>query len=75
MLQETLSNGGKLVKVTGGSGLAVDGVPGARRGLVVESAVSCANGDGRQRGRYKLTQRATAGTDLWRVARCAPTNA
>ncbi len=64
---EKLIEGGSLVRVHGGSGLAVEGVPGARRGLVVTSALSFVDGSRRRSGRYRLTMRAVAGTDLWRV--------
>lgn len=71
MIHEPLIEGGSLVRVIGGSGLAVEGVPGSKRGLVVHSALSSANGDRYSRGRYQLTQRVIAGTDLWRVKRLA----
>lgn len=68
MLKEQLSNGGWLVQLASGS-LAVEGVPSAYRHQVVESALSCADGDRRRRGVYRLTRKAVAGTDLWYVQR------
>lgn len=66
---ENLIEGGKLVAVYGASGIAVEGVPGAKRGMVVHSASSHIDGDREVRGAYRLTVRAVAGTDLWYVRR------
>jgi hypothetical protein len=71
-MREYLVGGGWLVRVHGGSGLAVEGVPDAHRGHVVTSALSYLDGDRRVAGQYRLTQRAVAGTDLWRVRRLGP---
>jgi hypothetical protein len=72
MNREELVGGGYLVHVVGGSGLAVEEVPSAKRGLVVQSAYSHLDGTERRAGRYVLTQRAVRGSDLWRVRRVAP---
>lgn len=72
-MRENLVGGGRLVKIEGGSGLGVEGVPNAKRGLIVQSASSHAvSGDIHGAGRYQLTQRAVEGTDLWRVKRIEP---
>ena len=65
--REELIGGGYLVRITSGSGLGVEGVAGARRGLVVQSAWSHMDGDHRCRGSYRLTVRVVQGTDLWHV--------
>lgn len=72
MNAEQIHEGGRLVRVHGGSGLAVEGVPGARRGLVVHSAISHRDGEGWARGSYRLTQRVVSGGDLWHVRREGP---
>jgi len=69
-MTESIIEGGKLVKVHGGSGLAVEGVPNAKRGMIVHSASSHADGAGWVCAKYRLTIRAVPGTDLWRVVRC-----
>jgi len=66
MLSEPLIGGGKLVVLNDGR-IAVEGVPQARRGLVVCSASSHLDGDRHYRAAYRLTQRVAAG--LWRVQR------
>ncbi len=66
MVNEQIIGGGKLVRLADGS-LAVEGAPGARRGLVVASSTYHADGAEHRRGTYRLTQRAVAGTDMWRV--------
>jgi len=66
-MREPLVGGGVLVGVVGGSGLAIEGVPDARRGLVVVSSSASRYGDQYVAGSYVLTQRAVAGSDLWRV--------
>ena len=68
MTYEALTNGGYLVKLNSGS-LAVEGVPNACRGRVVQSATSHLDGAERVSGQYSLTRRVTAGTDLWHVRR------
>jgi hypothetical protein len=68
MAHEALINGGHLVRLESGS-LAVEGVPGACRGLVVQSATSHLDGTDRVSGQYSLTRRVTAGVDLWHVRR------
>jgi len=68
MTHEALINGGHLVKLNSGS-LAVEGVPNARRGRVVQSAQSHLDGTDRVSGRYVITRRVTAGTDIWHVRR------
>ena len=68
-MREYLTDGGRLVRVFGGAGLAVEGVPGAHRGLVVHSSLVCVSGERRYVAKYRLTQRAVGGTDLWRVRR------
>lgn len=69
MSREPLIGGGHLVQVHGGRGLAVEGVPGARRGAVVTSALRFLDGGQPRAGQYRLTVRAVAGSDLWRVVR------
>lgn len=71
ILSEPIVGGGQLVRTPSGL-LMVEGVPGARRGLVVESAASHVEGGHDVRGRYRLTRRAVPGTDLWRVRREPP---
>lgn len=70
MNNEPLVGGGKLVRLN--KGLGVESVPGAKRGLIVRSAVSYAYGEKRRAGRYQLTQRVVKGTDLWHVKRLTP---
>lgn len=70
-MREYLLSGGALVRLASG-GLGVEGVPDARRGLVVYSALWGADGDRHTRGSYRLTQREVPGTDLWRVVRLGP---
>lgn len=65
-MREQLIGGGYLVRLKSGS-LAVEGVPASRRGLIVESAMSYANGSRHERGSYRLSRRVVAGTDLWHV--------
>jgi len=68
MTHEALIDGGHLVKLNSGS-LAVEGVPNARRGRVVQSATSHLDGTDRVSGQYSLTRRVSAGVDLWHVRR------
>ena len=70
MIHESLINGGHLVKLNSGS-LAVEDVPDACRGLVVQSATSHLDGTDRVSGQYSLTRRVSAGVDLWHVRRAA----
>jgi hypothetical protein len=70
MTYEALIGGGYLVKLNSGS-LAVEGVPNARRGRVVQSATSHLDGTDRVSGQYSLTRRVSAGVDLWHVRRAA----
>lgn len=74
-MQEKLIGGGYLVRVNGGSGLAVEGVADAKRGVIVHSASSHLDGGREVRGCYRLTKRAVSGTDLWRVRREEPVDA
>lgn len=68
-MPENLVGGGRLVRVVGASGLAVEGVSGAKRGLIVQSERSYLDSGNVCFGRYQLTQRAVNNTDLWRVKR------
>jgi hypothetical protein len=68
MMYEYLLGGGKLVNLASG-GLAVEGVAGAKRGMVVTSACSWMDGQERKAGQYRLTKRVIAGTDMWHVQR------
>lgn len=74
-MTEQMIGGGHLVRVHGGSGLAVEGVPNAKRGMVVASASAYLDGGSYLRGTYRLTSPVVAGTDLWGVRRVAPVDA
>lgn len=65
-MREALLDGGFLVRLVSGS-LAVEGVPAARRGLVVYSSLCYRDGAAYRRGTYRLTRRVIAGLDLWYV--------
>lgn len=65
-MREPLANGGYLVRLASGS-LAVEGVPDARSGLVVDSDLQFLDGDTLRSGMYRVTRRVSAGTDLWHV--------
>lgn len=71
-MRENLIGGGRLVRVVGASGLAVEGVSNAKRGLVVQSERCFVVSGNVFSGRYQLTRRAVNGTDLWRVRRIEP---
>ena len=72
MRSEPLVGGGKLVALSRG-GVGAEAVPGAKRGLVVQSAsIHAGPGPVSKSGRYRLTRRVIAGTDLWHVRRLKP---
>lgn len=74
MQNEQLMEGGKLVTLCTGA-LGAEGVPAAKRGLIIHSAYAYANGERYVRGMYRLTRRVIAGTDLWHVVRCGSVGA
>lgn len=71
-MREELVEGGSLVRLRSGS-LAVEGVPAARRGLVVYSSLCSRDGSMWRRGTYRLTRRVIAGLDMWHVRRMPAT--
>ena len=70
MNQEPLRNGGYLVRLESGS-LAVEEVPNAVRGLVVQSGLSHLDGTDRVSGQYVLTRHVIKYSGLWHVRRIA----
>lgn len=70
-MSEPLDGGGRLVRLASGS-LAIEGRPDVARGSVVASALWYRYGDAYRRGRYRITRRVVADTDLWHVIRTDP---
>jgi hypothetical protein len=67
-MSEPLIEGGKLVRLWNGR-LGAEGVPGAKRGLLVHSASTHRVSGGHASGVYVLTKRVMRGSDLWYARR------
>jgi hypothetical protein len=67
-MSEPLIEGGKLVRLWNGR-LGAEGVPDAKRGLLVHSASTHRLSGRYASGAYVLTKRVIGGSDLWYVRR------
>jgi hypothetical protein len=69
MLQK-LANGGNLVTLHSG-GSAVEQVPDAHKGMIVQSGHVHRDGKNYVQAQYRLTKRVARQSDLWHVRRVA----